>query len=127
MLDLVNPERAGRRSGYLRWKARFDEAGGTLQDHGRDRAAKLQVQPASPTSMSHGSRTNDRTRRGATAEAAWAQTEIGPEKAAVMPRAVVGRRSQSFQTPGKSGGGAGTAALTSTRAACKAASLVWSR
>jgi hypothetical protein len=43
------------------------------------------------------------------------------------PRAVVGRRSQSFQTPGKSGGEAGTAALTSARAACKAASLVWSR
>jgi hypothetical protein len=74
--------------------------------------------------MSHGSRTNDRTRRGVTAEAAWAQTEIGPERAAVMPRAVVGRRSQSFQTPGKSGGEAGTAALTSARAACKAASLV---
>src|SRR6476660_907661 len=44
-----------------------------------------------------------------------------------MPRAVVGRRSQSFQTPVKSGGEAGTAALTSARAACKAASLVWSR
>jgi hypothetical protein len=43
------------------------------------------------------------------------------------PSAVVGRRSQSFQTPGKSGGEAGTAALTSARAACKAASLVWSR
>ena len=73
-------------------------------------------------------RTDDRTRRGVTTEAAWAQTEIGPERAAVMPRAVVGRRSQSFQTPGKSGGeAAGTAALTSARAACKAASLVWSR
>jgi len=39
--------------------------------------------------------------------------------------AVVGMR--SLQTPGKSGGEAGTAALTSARAACKAASLVWSR
>ena len=35
-------------------------------------------------------------------------------------------RSQSFQ-PGKSGGEAATAALTSAKAACKAASFVWSR
>ena len=30
MLDLVDPQRAGRRSGYLQWQARFDEAGGLL-------------------------------------------------------------------------------------------------
>ena len=35
MLDFVNPERAGRWPGRLRRLARFDEAGGTLQDHGR--------------------------------------------------------------------------------------------
>jgi hypothetical protein len=56
-----------------------------------------------------------------------AQTEIGPERTTVVPRSVVAMRSQSFQTPGNSGGEAGTAALTSARAACKAASLVWSR
>ena len=54
------------------------------------------------------------------------QTEIGPERTTVVPRSVVGMRSQSIQTPGKSGGEAGTAALTSARAACNAASLVWS-
>jgi hypothetical protein len=32
MLDLVNPERAGRRSGYLRRQARFDEAGRVRHD-----------------------------------------------------------------------------------------------
>ena len=29
VLDLVDPERAGRWPGHLRWQARFDEAGGT--------------------------------------------------------------------------------------------------
>jgi hypothetical protein len=32
MLALVNPERAGRRSGYLRRQARFDEAGRVRHD-----------------------------------------------------------------------------------------------
>ena len=35
MLDLVNPERAGRRSDHLRRQTWFDEAVGSLQDHGR--------------------------------------------------------------------------------------------
>jgi hypothetical protein len=33
VLDFVNPERAGRRSGHLRRLARFDEAGGTPHGH----------------------------------------------------------------------------------------------
>src|SRR6476659_6484684 len=64
---------------------------------------------------------------GITAESRLAQTEIGPERTTVVPRSVVATRSQSFQTPGNSGGEAGTAALTSARAACKAAFFVWSR
>jgi hypothetical protein len=35
VLDFVNPERAGRRSHRLRWQARLNEAGGSLQEHGR--------------------------------------------------------------------------------------------
>ena len=40
VLDFVNPQRAGRRSGHLRRQARFDEAGGMAHDHGgKDRVA----------------------------------------------------------------------------------------
>jgi len=35
VLDFVNPERAGRRLHRLQRQARFNEAGGTLHDHGR--------------------------------------------------------------------------------------------
>ena len=35
VLDFVDPERAGRWPRHLRRQARFDEAGGTLHDHGR--------------------------------------------------------------------------------------------
>jgi hypothetical protein len=35
VLEFVNPQRAGRRSGHLRRQARFDEAGGTPHDHDR--------------------------------------------------------------------------------------------
>jgi len=33
VFDLVDPQRAGRRSGHLRRQTRFDEAGGTPHDH----------------------------------------------------------------------------------------------
>ena len=43
VLDLLNPERTRRRSGYLRRQARFDEAGGSLHDHGRRMTARAIV------------------------------------------------------------------------------------
>ena len=41
MLDFVDPERAGRRSEYLRLQARFDETGG----QGHDRSIGQRLQP----------------------------------------------------------------------------------
>ena len=42
MFDFVNPERAGRWPGHLRWQAWFDEAGETPHDHGRRIGQRLQ-------------------------------------------------------------------------------------
>src|SRR6185436_10823379 len=42
VLDLVEPERAGRWPLRLRRLARFDEAGGTAHDHGRRIGQRLQ-------------------------------------------------------------------------------------
>ena len=66
-----------------------------------------------------------RLRYGTTAETARPKPKVGQRRLRQRrsPSSVCGR----FQTPGKSGGEAGNAALTSAKAACKAASLVWSR